>query len=126
MGLYDLDADLYGVAIDTNTDTNPDFDINVYAVLGQNDQVTLVHDAPFQKTLSWVEYHAKTHAIRFVMEDGDARDFGIALTPDFQEFLVGCDTIAVAEINGTDLIGGNMYQLLIHGYNPDGDYEEDA
>jgi hypothetical protein len=121
MELYDLNADLYGVPIDTNTQDNPDFDMAVYAAISPDETVYILHDRPFQKTLSWVEYNATTHALLFVMSDGDARDFGITLTPAFQDFLITHESIAVAQFHGQSIVAGDMYKLIIHGNDGDED-----
>lgn len=111
MSLYDLDPDLYGVPINTDADK----DIEVYIALGDDDQVYVLHDKAFHKTLSWVEFDVKEQKIDFIMEDGDLRNFGISIDPQFNPYLQSMSTIAIAEVDQGNIKAGNMFQLLIHG-----------
>lgn len=114
MAMYDLQPDLYGTPINGGAD-HPDMRIEVYMALGDDDNVYIIHDKPFQKTLSWIEYDSEEHKLDFIMEDGDLRDFGIPVNPSFQPHLINTETIAVAEVDNGVLKNGGMFPLMKHG-----------
>ena len=114
MDLYNESPDFYSIPIDTNTPDNPDFEIEGYLMKGSDDHVYFLHDRPFQKMLSWVEYDVSTSQLNFIMEDGDLRDFGIPVLPQFSEHLKVMEEIAVAEITGGKYKDGNNFPLIIH------------
>ncbi len=114
MDLYSESADFYTIPIDTNTADNPDFDLEVYIALGDDDLVYILHDEKFQKELSWIEYDIKEKRIDFIMEDGDLRHFGISIKPAYEPYLKTMSSIAIAHVNNGKYIDGNMYPLMIH------------
>jgi len=109
--LYDLDMDLYGAKVESDA---LDQDVEVYMVLGEDNYVYILHDAPFAKTISWIEYDEMIQKIDFIMEDGDLRNFKVSVDPRFSPYLKTMDSIAVAEVSNGEFRDGNEVPLVRH------------
>ncbi len=93
---------------------DPDFKIN----LAINDQarVVLFHNKNFRKKLSWLEFNLSTNRLDFVMNDGDVRNFGIAVAPDLSKYMQNAFQVLMIltdDKNG-EHTGGCYYPLIIH------------
>ena len=91
---------------------HPDMQMETYLMRGPDDQIYVLHDTPFMKKLSWVEFNPQTAKIAFVMEDGEIRDFGISVEDKFTGFLSQQEMIAVALINNGKYVSGHNYPLI--------------
>lgn len=89
-------------------------DIQIHWVIGQDASVWIYHDRPFAKTLSWLEYDLRTSRLDFIMEDGDIRNFGIAIDRQFGAHLQNTSLVPVVLRAGQTVIDGDNYPLIIH------------
>lgn len=80
---------------------------------GDDGKIYVLHDRAFQKELSWIEYNVTTGQMEFIMEDGDLRDFGIPIDPNFGKHLQNIHTIPVAEIENGEYKDGNYFPLIM-------------
>lgn len=93
---------------------DPAFKLN----LAINDQarVVIFHNKNFRKKLSWLEFNISTNRLDFVMNDGDVRNFGIAVAPDLSKYMQNSFQVLMILTNDTtgEHEGGNYYPLIIH------------
>jgi hypothetical protein len=55
-----------------------------------------------------------TSQLNFIMEDGDLRDFGIPVKPEFAQYLKVMEEMPMAEIQDGKYKDGNNFPLIIH------------
>jgi hypothetical protein len=91
---------------------HPDMQMETYLMRGPDDQIYILHDTPFSKALSWVEYNPQNGKIAFVMDDGEIRDFGIPVDKKFTVMLSAQKMIAVALIENGKYVSGHNYPLI--------------
>lgn len=91
-----------------------DMDMKVHCVLDDEAIIWIFHDKPFLKTLSWIEYDLGSSRIDFVLEDGDIRNFGVPVDRRFGRYLQNMHSISVVLKNGSKVIDGEVYPLIMH------------
>lgn len=91
-------------------------DVKTALVLNDRAEVIILHDKPFKKNLSWLEYDIDGHRLDLVMNDGDIRNFGIPVNPQFSEYLRNSFQVLMARIDDKtgEPIEGNYLPLIIH------------
>jgi hypothetical protein len=94
----------------------PDADINIDYFVSEDADVCLMHDRPFSKALSWIEYDLKTNQLQIIMEDGDIRDFGMAVSPILQPYFQNTQFVHVIQLNTIDKcpVASIEIPLIIH------------
>ena len=105
-------ADITATTRQKINSNRPDMHMETYLLKCPNDQIYILHDTPFLKKLSWVEYNPSNAKIAFVMEDGEIRDFGIPVDRKFKAFLDQQKMIAVALIENGKFVSGFNYPLI--------------
>lgn len=93
---------------------HPDIEMEAYFMLGDMGTMFIIHDRPFTKTLSWIEYNITTSRLDFVMEDGDLRNFGIPVDPKFGAYIQNSHTIPVAQMVNGKVVAGHEFPLITH------------
>lgn len=63
-----------------------DQDMILDLFISDESEVCVMHDKPFSKTLSWLEYDSKNSTVDFIMEDGDLRNFGIPVDRKYRAY----------------------------------------
>ena len=94
--------------------SDPDFKVDL--VVNDMAEIYVFHNKPFKKRLSWIEFDLDTHALDFIMNDGDVRNFGASVPPrlarhmqnGFQVMMVLMD-----EKSGQP-VSGAYFPLVIH------------
>lgn len=66
--------------------TLPEMDMVVDLFIHKGSEICILHDRPFAKTVSWLEYDQNTNRVDFIMEDGDIRNFGIPVDPQHRKY----------------------------------------
>lgn len=94
--------------------THPDMDMEVYYTIHDDGDFFIIHDRPFHQELSWVEYDIKTSTIDFIMDDGQMRNFGLPVHPQFGAKLQNTQLIAVVLMRDGKAISGEDYPLIMH------------
>lgn len=97
-----------------NRDHHPDLDMEVYFTLHDDGDGFIIHDRPFQQTLSWIEYDTTNGRLDFIMDDGDVRNFGIPVAPEFGVYLRNIQNIAIVLMIEGKAVGGEELPLIIH------------
>ncbi len=76
----------------------------------------IAQDRPFSSgTLSWIEFDKDNNQLNFIMDDGDIRDFGISVNPDFASILSDYKNIPIALVKNSLFVDGAEFPLIIHG-----------
>lgn len=95
---------------------HPDYDMEIYMIKGETGKVYIIHDRPFKMGApSWLEYDLETGYINFIMDDGNIRDFGIAIDTDFAPDIKNYNDITMALVKNSIYVDGAKYPLIIHG-----------
>lgn len=95
---------------------NADMDMTVDLFISDAAAVCVIHDRPFSKILSWLEYDSRTNMVDFVMEDGDLRNFGIPVDPKLRAYFHNTHHVRVIQMNPTTkkVENGQELPLIIH------------
>jgi hypothetical protein len=80
----------------------PDEGMNIDYFVTNDVEVCVMHDRPFAKTLSWVEYDIASSRLDLIMEDGDIRNFGIPVAPHLKAYFMNTQTVYVIQLNLED------------------------
>ena len=99
-----------------NEGTHPDMKIKVEVLVNDRAEAFVLHDKPFKKQLSWLEYDLDEDKLDFVMEDGDVRNFGIPIDPKLKKYLQNAFQVLMImmdEASG-EPIEGDYYPIIIH------------
>ncbi len=88
--------------------------MDVYCLIGEGPTVCIFHTARFLKTLSWIEYDINSSRLDFVMEDGDIKNFGIAIDRKFAAYIKNTYIIPVVLRENGEAIEGFEYPLIQH------------
>ena len=95
---------------------HPDYDMEIYLMRGIQGGLYIIQDRPFSAgILSWVEYDHENGMLNFIMDDGDIRDFGMPISPEFAEDLVEYKNILIALIQNSLYVDGAEFPLIVHG-----------
>lgn len=98
-----------------NPNHHPDFDMELYYAMDTNCTVYVYHNRPFQKELSWLEYNLDTDSLDFIMDDGDIRNFGIAVDKSYGAYLQNNHCVAVILQNAEGQpVSGESVPLIVH------------
>jgi len=84
-----------------NKGTDPDLNMTVELVVNDRAEAMVLHDKPFKKDLSWLEYNLNTSKLDFVMEDGDVKNFGIPVDPALAKYLQNAFNVLMVLMNET-------------------------
>jgi len=97
-------------------DARADADVKVELVVNDRAEAFIFHNKPFRKRLSWLEYDLDSHRLDFIMNDGDVRNFGIPVNPQFGKYLQNSFQVLLVQLDeGTGQpLGGNYFPLIIH------------
>ncbi|MBU6234564.1 MAG: hypothetical protein KGQ41_01855 [Alphaproteobacteria bacterium] len=88
--------------------------MDVYCLIGDGPTVCIFHTAPFNKTLSWIEYDIASSRLDFVMEDGDIKNFGVAIDRKFAAYIKNTYTVPVVLRQNGAAVEGFDYPLIQH------------
>jgi len=80
------------------------------------ENIFIFHDIPFSKPLSWLEYDVGDGRLDFIMEDGDLRNFGIAVEKSVGAYLQNHHEICVVLRDGIDVVSDVVVPLIIQEY----------
>lgn len=70
-----------------NKGMHPGLQLKAELVVNDRAEAMVLHDKPFEKDLSWLEYDLDSGRLEFIMEDGDIRDFGFSVDPKLEKYL---------------------------------------
>lgn len=70
-----------------NKAMHPVLDLKAELIVNDRAEAMVLHDKPFDKELSWLEYDLDTSRLEFIMEDGDVRDFGLPVDPQLAKYM---------------------------------------
>jgi len=99
-----------------NEGHNLDMDMKVEFLVNDRAEATVLHDKPFSKKLSWLEYDLDSSKLEFILEDGDVRNFGIPVHPKLAKYMQNAYQVLMIQMDektGEPLDGG-YYPLIIH------------
>lgn len=93
---------------------DPDFKVNL--AVNNEARVLIFHNKPFRKKMSWLEFDLNRNRLDFVMNDGDVRNFGIAVSPDLVNYMKNSFQVMMILMNEEtgDAESGDYYPLIIH------------
>jgi len=90
--------------------------MEVELVVNERAEAMIMHNKPFGKTLSWLEYDLDTHKLDFIMNDGDLRNFGIPVHKDLEKYMQNAFQVLMVLMDDEtgDPEEGSYYPLIIH------------
>jgi hypothetical protein len=99
-----------------NEGTHPDMDVRVELYVNDRAEAFILHDKPFAKPLSWLEYDLDQDKMDFVMEDGDVRNFGIPVDPKLKKYLQNSFQVLMVMMDDKsgEPVEGDYYPIIIH------------
>lgn len=99
-----------------NRGRNADMDMEVELVVNERAEAMVLHDKPFTKSLSWLEYDLDTSKLDFIMNDGDIRNFGIPVDPKLAKYLQNAFQVLMVHMDkkSGEPVEGDFYPLIIH------------
>ena len=89
-----------------------DQNVRVELMVTNTAEAILIHDKPFTKELSWLEYDITDGQLMLIMEDGDTRDFGLPIEPRLGKYLQNSYQVQIVEMPAVD------GEAVEHGYLP--------
>lgn len=81
-------------------------------------EICVLHDKPFTKTVSWIEYDTATSTVEFIMEDGDIRNFGIPIDSAYRKYFHNTHIVSIVLWNPVTkrIESGIDLPLIIHAH----------
>lgn len=104
----------YNMAVTASIGLGADVDMGVYFLVADGPEAVVFHDQPFSKRLSWIEYDLETSRLDFILEDGDIRNFGIAIDSKFRVYMQNLHTISVVRQDAGECVEGFKFPLIVH------------
>lgn len=80
---------------------HPTLDMKAELIVNEVAEAMVLHNKPFHKELSWLEYDLTTSRLDFIMEDGDIRDFGLAVDPQLSNYLQNAHQVLMVLVDET-------------------------
>lgn len=95
---------------------NADMDMMVDMFISDESEVCILHDKPFTKTLSWIEYDTQTSKVEFILEDGDIRNFGIPIDRKYRAYFHNTHIVNLLQWNPAtkEVESGMELPLIVH------------
>ena len=78
---------------------HPSLGLRAELVVNDRAEAMVLHNMPFDKELSWLEYDLDSSRLEFVMEDGDVRDFGLPVDPLLSKYLQNAYQVLMVLMN---------------------------
>ncbi len=93
---------------------DPDFKVDL--VVNEGAKVAVFHNKPFKSDLSWLEFNLKTRHLDFVMDDGDIRNFGTQVPPEFARDMQNAYQVLMVLMDEKEKEpdSGQYFPLIIH------------
>lgn len=79
--------------------TGKDGDMKVELVVNDRAEAAVLHNKPFTKKLSWLEFDLDSNRLDFVMNDGDIRNFGIPVHPNLAKYMQNAFQVLMVEVD---------------------------
>lgn len=89
----------------------PDSGMNIDYFVTERVEVCVMHDRPFDKALSWIEYDMTTSRLELIMEDGDIRNYGIPVSPKLKPYFMNTSIVYVIQLNAQERSAENTQEL---------------
>jgi hypothetical protein len=99
-----------------NEGVSPEQGMKVELYVNDKAQALVLHNMPFKKKLSWLEYDLTSSHLNFVLENGDIRNFGIPVHPNLARYLQNSFQILLVLVDEElgKQVNGDYYPLIIH------------
>ena len=112
--MYEAETIMIGREDSVTPSTHPDMEMAVNICVDDPQHVYVFHDQPFKHELSWIEYDVTSGKIDFIMEDGDLRNFGIAVERNIGKYLQNNHVVCVAYTDFKNVISDIVLPLVTH------------
>lgn len=91
-------------------------EMKVELVINDRAEAFIFHNKPFKRQVSWIEYDLDSNKLDFVMNDGDARNFGLLVKKDMSKYLQNAYQILVVltDEKSGEPVEGEYFPLIIH------------
>ena len=99
---------VYGVDADNHLD--------IEVAVNELGKVVIFHNRVFKNDIGWFEFELATNRLNFIMDDGEIRDAGMALTPQMAKNMHNSHQILMVLIDPEtgDAKEGHYVPLIIH------------
>lgn len=90
--------------------------LDIEIAVDDRGRIVVFHDKIFTKEISWFEFHTKTSALNFIIDDGEVRNIGLPLAPEVSRHMQNSHqilTILMDDKTG-ETIDGQYIPLIIH------------
>jgi len=91
-------------------------DVKLELVVNEKAEAFVFHNKAFRKRLSWLEYDLDGSRLDFIMNDGDIRNFGIAVDPRLSKHLQNAFQVLLVQMDEKtgQPVEGEYFPLIIH------------
>lgn len=112
----DVLADESETMLSTQLETevgDPTFKVDI--VVSDIGKVAVYHSRPFRKKLAWLEFDLETRRMAFIMDDGDARDFGAPVPGHLAKNMQNAHQVLMVLLDEAgEPKAGQYYPLIVH------------
>lgn len=92
---------------------DPTFKVDI--VVNDIGKVAVYHSRPFRKKLAWLEFDLETCRMAFIMDDGDARDFGTPVPGNLAKTMQNAHQVLMVLLDEAGQPkAGQYYPLIVH------------
>ncbi len=93
---------------------DPGFKVNL--AVNNEARVLIFINKSFRKKMSWLEFDLNHNRLDFVMNNGDVRNFGVAVEPELVKYMKNSYQVMMILINEEtgEPEDGKYYPLIIH------------
>lgn len=84
-------------------------------VINDKAEVFIFHIKQFSKPLSWLEFNMATRDLDFVLEEGETRNFGVAVPDKYAKHMQNAHQIMMVQMDDKGKpVSGEYFPLILH------------
>lgn len=90
--------------------------LKVDLVVNEGAKVAVFHNKPFGKPLSWLEFNLDSRDLSFVLDNGDAVNFGVKVPEDFARDMQNAYQVLMVQTDEKtgEYLSGDYFPIIIH------------
>lgn len=91
--------------------------LSIEVAVNENGRVVVFHNKVFKSDVSWFEFDLETNKLSFILDDGDVRDTGLALSKNVSKYMQNSHQIQMVLLDDStgERKEGHYVPLIIHG-----------
>jgi hypothetical protein len=90
--------------------------LDIEVAVNENGKIVVFHNRKFRNEVSWFEFDLGNYALDFVMDEGEIRNAGVALTKQMAKYMQNSHQILMVLLDNEtgQAAQGNYIPLIIH------------